>query len=303
MESFNAIPVFVAVARNQGFSAAAKQLNISKSAVSKRISQLETQLGVKLLHRSTRRLSLTEAGERFYSHALQAELAARQAEDAVAELQGEPRGQLRIQAPMSFGRLHIAPLIADFLQRYPKVEIDLVLDDKPLNIIEQGFDLAIRATKLPDSSLIARKFAPLHSVICMAPNYCSKTSLQSPEDLTDENCLLYSYAVQASQWQFSRNEQQMQVKVGGNYRVNNSEALQAAVLKGAGIARLPSFAVGEDIRQGRLIRLFSDYSMPTQNMYALFPERSYLPAKVRAFLDFAYEYLGTDKPYWDMEIF
>lgn len=307
MENFNAIPVFVAVAQQGGFSAAARELNISKSAVSKRITQLEQQLGVRLIHRTTRKLSLTEAGERYYEYSLQATRAAQQAEDAVGELQGEPRGLLRINAPMSFGRLHIAPLMAEFLQRYPLIQMDLVLDDNTLNIIEQGFDLAIRATRLPDSTLIARKLAPLRSVICTAPEYPFRTDLTSPACLADENCLLYSYSDDASHWEFmpqpETGETALQVKVSGNYRVNNSEALLEAILAGAGIGRLPSFAAAEYIRQGKLIRLFPEYRMPVKTMYAVYPERHYMPAKVRAFLEFASEKLGKDAPHWDAGLF
>lgn len=309
MENFNAIPIFVAVAQNASFSAAARELNISKSAVSKRITQLEAQLGMRLIHRTTRKLSLTEAGERYYEYSLQATRAAQQAEDAVSELQGEPRGLLRINAPMSFGRLHIAPLIPEFLQRYPQVHVDLVLDDNTLNIIEQGFDLAIRATQLPDSTLIARKLAPLRSVICAAPDYKFQTQLETPTDLADENCLLYSYSAEASHWEFTPEKaplqtlSALQVKVSGNYKVNNSEALLAAILLGAGIGRLPTFAAGEYIREGKLIQLFTDYHMPAKTMYAVYPERHYMPAKVRAFLDFANEKLGRDMPHWDANIF
>ncbi len=308
MENFNAIPIFVAVARNAGFSAAARELNISKSAVSKRITQLEEQLGVRLIHRTTRKLSLTEAGERYYEFSLQATRAAQQAEDAVGELQGEPRGLLRINALMSFGRLHIAPLIPEFLQRYPQVYIDLVLDDNTQNIIEQGFDLAIRATQLPDSTLIARKLAPLRSVICAAPNYKFRTQLESPISLTNENCLLYSYSSEISHWEFAPKQttlktlSPLQVKVSGNYRVNNSEALLTAILLGSGIGRIPSFAAGEYIREGKLIQLFTDYDMPAKTMYAVYPERHYMPAKVRAFLDFASEKLGKYMPHWDVGI-
>ncbi|WP_271273736.1 LysR family transcriptional regulator [Aliamphritea hakodatensis] len=307
MENFNAIPVFVAVAQQGGFSAAARELNISKSAVSKRITQLEQQLGIRLIHRTTRKLSLTEAGERYYEYSLQATRAAQQAEDAVGELQGEPRGLLRINAPMSFGRLHIAPLMAEFLQRYPLIEMDLVLDDNTLNIIEQGFDLAIRATRLPDSTLIARKLAPLHSVVCAAPGYPFRTALTSPISLADENCLLYSYSDDASHWAFVPQPETwgtaLQVKVSGNYRVNNSEALLEAILAGAGIGRLPSFAAAEYIRRGKLMRLFPAYRMPVKTMYAVYPERHYMPAKVRVFLEFAREKLGKDAPHWDAGLF
>lgn len=304
METFNAIPVFVAVAELQGFSAAAKELGISKSAVSKRITLLEEQLGVRLIHRTTRKLSLTEAGERYYEFARQAAGAARNAEDAVAELQGTPTGLLKILAPMSFGLLHIAPLIPEFLARYPQVRVDLVLDDRPLNLIEEGFDLAIRTGALPDSTLIARRIATLYSAVCCSPQYrkTHKKNLSSPMDLAQHNCVLYSYSDNADLWSFLKPDDANDchhVKVGGNFRVNNSEALKEAVMGGLGVGRLPTFVAGKHIQNGELVQLFSEYQMPSRDMFVVYPERNYLPKKVKVFADFAREYFGDQTPYWD----
>ena len=299
MDCFNALPIFVAVAKNAGFSAAARELGLSKSAVSKRITKLEGQLGSRLLHRTTRKLSLTEAGERFYQHALQAICAAQNAEDAVSELQGEPQGLLKINVPMTFGLLHIAPLIPIFLQRYPKVKIDLQMDDKAIDMIAEGFDLTLRTGVLADSTLIARELTQLRSIVCMSSDYRAQSPLLSPQDLSAENCLLYSYSANADNWKFIRNGVAQQVKVTGNYRVNSSAALKEALLKGAGIGRLPSFVASEYLASGALVQVFENYQMPTATLYALYPERAYVPAKVRAFLDFSIEYFGTDRPYWD----
>jgi len=299
MDSFNNIPIYVAVAKHGGFSAAARELGISKSAISKRITQLEEQLSAKLIHRTTRKLSLTEAGERFYEHAIKATTAAQDAQDSVSELLGEPQGLLKIQVPMTFGLLHVAPLIPVFLKRYPKINIELFMDDKVIDIVGQGYDLSIRAGELPDSTLIARRLAPLNSVICMSGEYDSKTSLQSPADLAQENCLIYSNSVNGDRWEFSLNGNSESVKVAGNYRVNSSEALKVALLKGGGIGRLPSFVAGEYIQSGQLIQVFSEYKMPSKMIYAVYPQRTYVPAKVRAFLDFTIEHFGKDLPYWD----
>lgn len=308
MESFNAIPIFIAVADTAGFSSAGRELGISKSAVSKRISQLEDQLGARLFHRTTRKLSLTEAGERYYAYAAQANRSAQQAENAVHELQGEPRGVLKIQLPMTLGQMHITPLIPLFLQRYPHLEIDLVMDDRQINLVEQGYDLAVRAGDMPDSTLIARKLAPLRSVVCASPSFLQNVEqqlgqvLDQPSLLTKTNCLTYSYSSNADIWQFEHlghNKTQHKIKVKGNYRVNNSAALKQALIAGMGIGRLPSFIAGDAIQQGELVALFQDYKMPSKNLYAVYPERQYLPAKVRVFLDFLIEKLGQDVPYWD----
>jgi DNA-binding transcriptional LysR family regulator len=192
--------VFVAVIENGGFSAAARALGVSKSAVSKRINQLESHLGMRLLHRTTRRLSLTEAGERYYEHAIQALSAAGKAEDAVAELQGEPQGKLKISSPMSFGRLHLAPLIPKFMQRYPKLQIDLVMDDKNIDLVAAGIDVAIRAGDMPDSTLIARKLAPLRQVLCASPTYILRYAMPvTPSELCEHNCILFSYSGDANE--------------------------------------------------------------------------------------------------------
>ena len=300
MEAFGTIPVFVAVVENGGFSAAARRLGISKSAVSKRINQLEAHLGVRLLHRTTRKLSLTEAGERYFEHAAQALTAAGQAEDAVTELQGEPQGNLKISSPMSFGRLHVAPLIPKLLQRYPKLQIDLVMDDRKVDLVAGGFDVAIRAGNLPASTLIARKLAPLRQVLCASPDYIDRYDRPgTPAELSSHNCLLYSYSSDANEWTLIGEGGPETVTVSGSYQVNNSEALLEALREGVGIGRLPTFVAGPDLKTGRLVKLFESYSLPDFTIYAVFPERQYLPAKVRAFLDFAIEYIGGDQPYWD----
>ena len=300
MEQFGVIPVFVAVVEKGGFSAAARALGISKSAVSKRINQLEKHLGVRLLHRTTRKLSLTEAGERYYEHAAQALTAAGQAENAVTELQGEPQGNLKISSPMSFGRLHVAPLIPKLLMRYPKLQIELVMDDRKVDLVAAGLDVAIRGGSLPDSTLVARKLAPLRQVLCASPDYIDRYGLPgTPVELTGHNCVLYSYSGDANQWTLIGEDEPEIVLVSGSYRVNNSEALLEAVREGVGIGRLPTFVAGPDLKTGRLVKLLESYRIPDYTLYAVFPEREYLPAKVRAFLDFAIEYYGGDQPYWD----
>jgi len=300
MSEFAAIPVFVAVVESGGFSAASRTLGVSKSAVSKRINQLENHLGVLLLHRTTRRLSLTEAGERYYEHAAQALSAAGKAENAVTELQGEPQGKLKISSPMSFGRLHVAPLIPKFMQRYPKLQIDLVMDDRNIDLVAGGIDVAIRSGDMPDSTLIARKLAPLRQVLCASPIYIDRYGMPvTPSELRERNCILFSYSGDANQWTLSKGDQSEAVLVSGSYRVNNSEALLEALREGVGIGRLPTFVAGPDLKAGNLVRILESYHIPDHSFYAVFPERQYLPAKVRAFLDFAIEYFGGDQPYWD----
>lgn len=304
MDGIGTIPVFVAVVENDGFAAAARKLGVSKSAVSKRITLLEARLGAQLLHRSTRKLSLTEAGERYFVHAVEALAAAREAEDAVAQLQDAPRGLLKINTPMSFGRLHVAPLVPEFLKQYPLIEIDMVMDDRIIDLVEGGFDVAIRGGTLPDSALIARKLAPLHSVLCAAPDYVARHGQPSePADLLNHNCIHYSYSSGVAEWTFLGPNEPVTVRTSGTYQVNNSEALREVLIGKCGIGRLPTFVAGPDILSGRLIRVLPQFRMPSQSLYSVFPERRHMPAKVRVFLDFAIEQFGADQPYWDEQVF
>ncbi|GAA3933895.1 LysR family transcriptional regulator [Litoribacillus peritrichatus] len=287
MDSFGVLEVFVAVIENGSFSGAAKKLEVSKSAVSKRVSQLEVKLGVRLLHRTTRKLSLTEAGQRYFEHALKALSAAKEAEDAVSQMQDLPKGLLRINAPMSFGRLYLSKIVPEFLKTFPDVEISLQLDDKKVDLVAGGYDIAIRVGELADSTLVARKLAPCISRLCASPDYITEYGMPvAPEDLTRHNCVLFSYSSDVNVWSLSNGENHHQVQVSGNYRVNNSEALKEAISQGVGIGRLPLYVSQAAVASGELIPVLPDYQLPEQSFYAVFPERQFLPAKVRVFIDF-----------------
>ena len=290
MEHLNAIPCFLAVVEQQSFSEAARKLGLSKSAVSKRVNQLESALGVRLLQRTTRKISLTEAGEHYYQHACKAIYWARQADDIATSLQSSPAGKLKINVPMSFGRIRVAPLIPDFLHQYPGIEIDMVMDDKHVDLIEAGFDLAIRAGDLSDSTLIARKLTTSRSILCASPAYLrDRQHPVNPADLLDHNAISYSYSSEATEWTFCDETGCETVIVGGNYRVNNSEALLEAVLKNLGIGRLPDFVAQNYLQSGHLVQLLPQYQMPEKTIYAVLPGRTYMPARVRVFLDFLLE--------------
>ncbi|GHB43585.1 transcriptional regulator [Pseudovibrio japonicus] len=300
MEHIGALPVFVAVVENKGFAAAGRQLGVSKSAISKRISLLEEYLGARLLNRSTRNISLTEAGEQYYARAVDALAAAQEAEKAVSQLQGKPKGRLKLNAPMTFGRLHIAPLIPKFLKLNPEISIDMIMDDRRVDLIDGGFDLAIRGGRLDDSSLIARKIAPCYNVLAASPKYIEKHGAPTvPEDLHQHNCLHYAYFSDHQEWSLEGPEGVIRVETSGNFQVNNGDALAVAVLGGCGIGRLTTFTAGEYLRSGQLVQILPRYKLPVQTMYAVFPERKYLPSKVRAFIEFISEEIGGDVPYWD----
>ncbi|EGA69443.1 transcriptional regulator [Vibrio sinaloensis DSM 21326] len=300
MQTFSSIPVFVAVVECGGFSPAADKLKITKSAVSKRINQLEDELGIRLLHRTTRKLSLTEAGQRYYSYVSQSLSLAQQGVDAVTELQGQPRGKLKLTAPMSFGVQYVAPLVAEFLALYSDVEIDLQLEDQMVDLIESGFDIGIRIGHLPLSNLVAKRLTPCKSILCASEDYLNQFGQPTrPSDLTQHNCLQYAYFRGGNEWTFTSHGKEFKVMPRGRLVVNNSEAIRRALLEGLGIGQLPTFIVAKDIAAGKLMGVMQEYQLPEHAVYAVFPERKHMPLKVRAFLDFIASRLDAQNAEWD----
>ncbi|NUW70034.1 LysR family transcriptional regulator [Vibrio coralliilyticus] len=301
MQTYSSIPVFVAVVESGSFSTAAEKLHITKSAVSKRINQLEDELGIRLLNRTTRKLSLTEAGQRYYDYVAQSLSLAQQGIDAVTELQGKPTGKLKITAPMSFGVLHVAPLVAEFLALYPDLEIDLQLEDQMVDLVQDGFDLGIRIGHLPLSNLVAKRLANCRSMLCASQSYLDEHGEpEKPSDLSLHNCLRYAYFRGGSEWTFESPTGPVSVVPKGKLVVNNSEAIRRALLEGLGIGQLPTFIVAKDIAAGKLKPIMTAYTLPSHSVYAVFPERKHLPLKVRVFVDFIAEKFGSDVPYWDL---
>ncbi|PWF62585.1 LysR family transcriptional regulator [Shewanella sp. BC20] len=293
MDHFSALPIFVTVVECGSFSAAGQKLGLSKSAISKRITQLEQHLGIQLLQRTTRSLSLTDAGARYFEYIRPAVQLTQEGLDAISELQQTPKGNLRISVPMVFGRLYIAPLIAEFLKRYPDIQLQMQMDDKTTDLIAGGFDLAIRIGELPDSSLIARKIAPCLSVICASPAYLAQHGLPIvPNELTQHNCLFYSYFQDGVEWSFHSPDGMQRIQPKGNYQVNNSDAIHLACLDGLGIANLPRFIVESDLQAGRLQTILADFPLPEHGIYAVYPQRKYLPTKVTVLIEFLMEKLG-----------
>jgi len=299
MDRLSGLAVFAQVVEARSFTGAARQLGLSKSAVSKQVAGLEDRLGARLLNRTTRRLSLTEVGAAFYERCTRIIAEAEEAELAVGRLQSEPRGRLRLNAPVSFGHLHVAPAIADFTARYPEVTVDMTLNDRYVDVVDEGYDLVIRIADLPDSSLIARRLAPIRIVACASAGYLARAGTpRRPRDLADHNCLIYNYQRIPEEWTFTGPEGAVAVRVAGSLRANNGDAMRVAALHGLGIAQLPSFVAGEDLREGRLQQVLPDYAGPESSVFALFPHSRHLSAKVRAFVDFLVERIGAG-PAWD----
>lgn len=287
MADLSELEIFVNVVDAGSFTAAARNLGVSKSHVSKQVSALEDRLGAQLLHRTTRSLSLTDAGQAFYERGTLILEQLEEAERAVTQLHATPRGRLKISVPMTFGLRFVSPLIAEFLTEFPDLRVELDLSDRKVDVIEEGFDLAIRIGELQDSSLMLRKLAPATRYCCASPEYLAEHGTPTrPADLADHQCLEYTYG-RLNTWQFigPGGEEQF-VQVDGRLRANNGEALVDACLAGLGVCLVPDFMTGDHIKAGRLVRLLDEWNEWNAGVYALYPHNRHLSAKVRQFVDF-----------------
>ena len=303
MRPADEMSIFVEVVNGGSFSAAAEALRVTPSAVSKNIARLEDRLGVRLLHRTTRQLSVTEEGEAFYQRCRRILSDIEEAEAEVSSARVEPRGTLRVNSVIHFGLHHLTPMMPDFLARYPQLDIQLTLDDRIVDIVEQGFDVAIRAGFLEDSNLVARRLGGNHRVVVAAPSYLAKHGEpKTPDALSGHNCLLYSQLDYLNHWEFPRADGSLQViEAKGNFSANTGEALREAALAGIGVARLATFSIGESLRAGALRHLLPEYTQDGGNVYAVYPHRRHLSSKVRVFVDYLVERIGPSAP-WDAEL-
>jgi DNA-binding transcriptional LysR family regulator len=294
--------VFAKVVEAKSFSAAARSLGSSKSAVSKAVSKLERALGAKLLQRTTRSLSLTEIGAAVYEHCVRIVEESEEVELAVSRFSAEPSGNIKLSASVAFGQMHIAPAIADFLQRHPKVSAQLVLTNNLVNLAEEGFDLAIRQTDNPAPNLVARSIAPQRYVVCASPAYLKRAGVpRTPQDLAKHNCLFYAQQSSLDRWNFKGSNGPVTVRVQGNFQVNSNEAVRKALLAGLGISLVQTFVVGEELKSGNLKPVLTRYQAQGgfgSNIYATWLPNRNLTPKVRAFVDFLVERFGP-MPYWD----
>lgn len=299
MDRIDALAAFHAAAADGGFAAAARRLKLSRAQVSKLIAEMETQLGARLFQRTTRRLNLTEAG-RSYLNATRVVLETLDgAANAVRDTQSTLTGPLRINAPVSFGIAHIAPLLTGFLAQHPGVQIDLTLNDRVVDLIEEGYDMVVRIGVLPDSSLIARRLAPARLAIVGAPAYFKRHGRpKRPEDLKAHNCLGYSYWSLRDEWPLTGPDgRTMRVKVRGTFSSNNGDALRQCALDGLGLIQQPTFSIGPDLAAGRLERVLTGYGLRDLAVYAVTAPGA-AGLKHRAFADYlARAWAGT--PPWD----
>jgi DNA-binding transcriptional LysR family regulator len=299
MDTIDGMRTFAAVVDEGSFSRAAERLDMSPQLASKYVGRLEARLGVRLLNRSTRRLSLTEAGRAYYDRVRQVLADIDDMENAVGDMTARARGTLRVNAPMSFGQMHLTRAIAAYQDAQPEVEVDLTLNDRVVDIVSEGFDLAIRIGRLEESSLVARRLAPARLVVCGAPEYFRRRGVPgTPGDLATHDCLRYAYSADFDRWRLERGGRTHTVRVAGPFCANNGHALREAAVAGKGIILQPTFIVCDDIRAGRLTTVLDEYRPPELNVHAVYAHRQYLSAKVRTFVDFLSDWFGSP-PYWD----
>lgn len=298
-DSLYEMSVFAKVVASGSLSAAARDLGVSTAVVSRRLAALEARLGVRLVNRTTRRLALTDEGASYHEACLRILGEIEDADAAAAARRVVPQGVLKAALPASFGHLHVAPLIPQFAARYPKIKLVLSLSDRTVNVIEEGFDLAIRIGELEDSSLAARKLAPNRRVVCASPDYLKRHAApRTPEDLQQHNCLTTT-ELQMS-WEYKGpDDRRGAVRVTGQYACDNWEVLRDWALAGMGVALKSTWDVRRQLADGSLVRLLPGYDFgPDVAIYAVYPHRRYLPAKTRVFIDYLAESFGPE-PYWD----
>lgn len=301
MDRLAAMQTFVRVAEAGSFTAVATQLNVARSAVTRQIAALEAHLGVKLIARSTRRLSLTSAGATYIE---QCRDILDRIDSAEGDLAGERqtlRGDIRASVPMTFGLLHLTPLILEFSKANPDIHVDLDFNDKRVNLIEEGMDFALRITERLPETTVARHLTTCRSVVAASPAYLARHGEpKHPDELTRHSCLAYSLTMRSS-WRFLVDGVQHWVDISGPITANNGNALQEAAIQGMGIVYQPTFIAAEAIREGKLVTILKEFPLPALDVFAVFPGNRFVPQRVRAFVDFLAQRLGPE-PYWDKQL-
>jgi DNA-binding transcriptional LysR family regulator len=295
MDKFESMRAFAQVVEAGGFAAAAREMGLSRSAVNKLVMNLEEALQVQLLQRTTRKVTPTATGLAFYERCIAILADVAEAELAVSDLQTKPQGQLRINAPMTFGTRYLSPLLAQFLQRYPDLHVELSLNDRFIDPIEEGFDVTLRiAHPTPMANLIVQALAPAPVILCAAPDYLrDRQPPQLPSDLADHPCLAYGHLATDNQWTLIGPDGEHKITIAGPLCANNGEVLQAAAVQGLGITLLPRFIVQADLAAGRLQQLMPAYEAPKISICVLYPVNRHLSTKVQLLVDFLAEQIGA----------
>lgn len=300
MDRLDSLECFVAVVEAGQFSAAAERLGLGKSAVSRRVSELEEHLGARLLQRTTRHLALTEAGREFYPRALQLLEDLAEAEQTLSRGQRALSGRIRLAAPLSFGLMHLTPALSAFMEAHPGVVLDLDLDDSQVDLIREGVDLALRIGRLEDSSMVALPLAPIHFLIVASPDYLDRHGIpDSPEMLARHQGLCYSNLPEPNRWRLTdAHGRQHSVTLPSRLLVNNGDLLLQAAIAGLGVCLTPTFNAYRALQEGRLVPILRDYRIDPVNAYAIYPSRRFVPQRVRTLVEFLQQSFG-ERPYWD----
>lgn len=299
MDRLATMETFVRVVDAGSFVAAADRLGLSTAMVSRHVQELEERLGTRLLNRTTRKLSLTEAGAAYYERCQQVLRDIEEMDLSVAAEVQKPRGLLRVNAPVVFGTRHLARVMTEYERRYPEVSIDLSLTDRFIDLVEEGVDLAVRIGTLTESTLVARRLFPVRLVLCASPEYLGRHGVpRTLDDLARHNCLGYTYTRGGTEVELVGPEGPVVVPFRGTFRSNHGEVIHQAAIDGLGVALQPTFIVGDALADGRLRTVMPDYCAPELSGYAVFLSRKFLSAKVRTFVDFLAEKFGPE-PYWD----
>lgn len=300
MDRLRAFEVFVTVVNRGSFARAADALDTSPANVTRYVNELEAHLGTRLLNRSSRTLSLTEGGETLYARCKSILDDVAETEGLVSSASVEPRGRLRINAPVSFGILYLAPLWPGFMRKYPGIELDVGLIDRVVDIVDEGYDLAIRISRAGSTSHAARKLATSQNILCASPDYLARFGFPTaPAELVGHRCIGYTYAATGDDWQLIDARGKLHpVKVACHMHTNNGDTARAAALAGHGVIWQPTFLIGNDLSEGRLVHVLPEYRLPDIDILALYPSRRHLSARVRVMIDFLVDAFGGVPP-WD----
>ncbi|MBD2068953.1 LysR family transcriptional regulator [Leptolyngbya sp. FACHB-671] len=295
MDKFDGIRAFTQVVVSGGFAAAARDMGLSRSAVNKLVIALENDLGVQLLHRSTRVVTPTETGLAFYERCVEILASLEEAERSLTQLQKEPKGRLRVNAPMSFGIMHLSPALANFLVQYPDLQVELTLSDRFVDPIEEGFDITVRIAKPQASaSLIVHTLAPAQRVLCASPTYLKAHDIPThPNELQHHSCLHYGQLAFENQWTLIGPDGEHTFSVKGTLCSNNGEVLRDAAVRGLGVTLLPRFIVEPELQQGKLQVVLPDYHPTELSIYVIYPVNRHLSTKVRLLVDFLQQQFGS----------
>lgn len=301
MDRFENMNAFIRVVEVGSISGAADNLGVAKSAVSRRLKELEEHLGVELFHRTTRRMNLTDTGRAFYHQSVRILEDVLEAELATSQVHGALKGSLKVALPSSFGLMHMGAAINEFSKEHPQIEFELDFNDRMVDLMQERFDIAIRLAKLPDSSLIARHLAPIRTVMCASPIYIEEMGApQSPNELINHRCLVYNLLRDFDYWYLTDTKgKETKIKIHPFLKASTGEFLRDAAVEGMGIVIVPSFIAYKEIERGNLVPILKEYKPPQIDAYAIYPQTRHLSLRVRAFVDFLVQrFKGT--PYWDV---